>query len=197
VIGRLKDMAKTRDGKWVVSFTTPEDFSEGFDDLKDKDIEVIIKKWGKRRSLDANAYAWVLINQIAAKLQEKEPKNGWTPLEVYRAAVREVAGACKVHMVPVDDADEIFKDWTDMGMGFQVEPLGISDGWIETLFWKGSHLFTSQQMSVLINILIQEANQQGIPTMPDDEARKMIGDWAVKRKENENVSADEGASVPA
>lgn len=197
MIGRLKDMAKTRDGKWVVSFTTPEDFSEGFDDLKDKDIEVIIKKWGKRRSLDANAYAWVLINQIAAKLQEKEPKNGWTPLEVYRAAVREVAGACKVHMVPVDDADEIFKDWTDMGMGFQVEPLGISDGWIETLFWKGSHLFTSQQMSVLINILIQEANQQGIPTMPDDEARKMIGDWAVKRKENENVSADEGASVPA
>ena len=197
MIARLKDMAKTRDGKWVVSFTTPEDFSEGFDDLKDKDVEVIIKKWGKRRSLDANAYAWVLINQIAAKLQEKEPKNGWTPLEVYRAAVREVAGACKVHMVPVDDADEIFKDWTDMGMGFQVEPLGISDGWIETLFWKGSHLFTSQQMSVLINILIQEANQQGIPTMPDDEARKMIGDWAVKRKENENVSADEGASVPA
>ena len=197
MIARLRDMVKTRDGKWVVSFTTPEDFSEGFDDLKDKDVEVIIKKRGKRRSLDANAYAWVLINQIAAKLQETEPQNGWTPLEVYRAAVREVAGACKVHMVPVDDADEIFKDWTDMGMGFQVEPLGISDGWIETLFWKGSHLFTSQQMSVLINILIQEANQQGIPTMPDDEARKMIGDWAVKRKENENVSADEGASVPA
>lgn len=197
MIARLHDMAKSRDGKWIISITTPEDFSETYDDLKDKDLEVIIKKRSKRRSLDANAYAWSLINQIAAKLQEKEPRNGWTPLEVYRAAVREVAGACKVHMVPIEDADEIFKDWEDMGMGFQIEPLGVRDGWVETLFWKGSHLFSSQEMSVLINILIQEANQQGIPTMPDDEARKMIGEWAVKRKENENVSADEGTTVPA
>lgn len=191
MIAKLRDMMKTRDGKWIISIVTPEDFTEEFDDLKDKDVNVTIKKAGKKRSLDANAFAWVLINQIAEKLQTKEPRSGWTPIEVYRAAVRGVAGACNVHMVHIEEADEIFKDWTDMGIGFQVEVMSSPRaGWLEALFWKGSHLFTSEQMSVLINILIQEANQQGIPTMPDEEARKLIGEWAVKRKENENVSGD-------
>ena len=191
MIARLRDMMKTRDGKWIISIVTPEDFTEEFDDLKDKDVNVTIKKAGKKRSLDANAFAWVLINQIAEKLQIKEPKSGWTPIEVYRAAVREVAGACNVHMVRVEEADEIFKDWVDMGIGFQVEVMASPrEGWLEALFWKGSHLFNSEQMSALINILIQEANQQGIPTMPDEEARKLIGEWAIKRKENENVSGD-------
>lgn len=197
MIGKLRDMMKSRDGGWVISFTTPEDFSEAFDDLRDREVEITIKKAGKKRSLTANGFAWVLINQIAEKLQEKEPSNGWTPLEVYRAAVREVAGACKVHMLPVEDADEIIKDWEEMGMGFQVEVLSVENGWVEALFWKGSHLFSSQQMSILINILIQEANTHGIPTMPDEEARKLIGDWAVRRKENENNSANAGSQVSA
>ena len=39
----------------------------------------------KKRSLDANAYCWVLIGQLAARLRI-------TPLEVYREAIRAIGG---------------------------------------------------------------------------------------------------------
>ena len=44
-----------------------------------------LKEYRKKRSLDANAYCWVLIGQLAAKLRI-------TPLEVYREAIRAIGG---------------------------------------------------------------------------------------------------------
>ena len=67
MIGQLKDMTRSRDGKWVISFATSEDFSAMFDELADKEVTVEIKRVRQRRSLDANAYAWVLIDKIAER----------------------------------------------------------------------------------------------------------------------------------
>lgn len=191
MIAKLRDMVKSRDGQWIISITTPENFSEAFDELKDQELNVEIKKAYKKRSLDANAYAWVLINKIAEKLQEKEPDGGWTPLEVYRAAIRDVAGACEIHPIPIDIADDFAEQWTSLGDGYQIEFFPSSEeGWLFGKLWKGSHTYSSQQMNILIKILIQEAEQQGIPTITDKEAEKLIGRWAVKKKENENVSEE-------
>ena len=71
MIGRLKDMTMSRSGEWVISISTPVDFREAFDELAGKELEIEIKQHRKRRSLDANGFAWALINQIAARLQEK------------------------------------------------------------------------------------------------------------------------------
>lgn len=54
------------------------------DEIKDLDkLSVEAKKYRKKRSLDANAYCWVLINKLAEKLNLK-------PIEVYRKAIYEV-----------------------------------------------------------------------------------------------------------
>lgn len=183
MIARLKEMTRSRDGKeWVVSFTTPIDFREAFDDLAGKDVDVQIKRHYKKRSLDANAFAWALINQIAAKLQEKEPKSGWTSREVYRSAVRDIAGVCTEHCMPNDQVEQIVNDWLSLGDGFQVElfPSKV-EGCTNGHFWKGSHIYNTQQMSTLINILIQEAEGLGIPTITDEQAQKMLGQWDKKR----------------
>lgn len=179
VNGTLKDLMRGREeGTWVVSFTTHTDFREAFDDLNGKELVVEMKKSSKRRSLDANAMAWAIINQIAAKLQEKEPRHGWTATEVYRNAIREVAGACSVHCMPNDQIDQFIEDWESLGTGFQVETFPSQiPGCTNGRFWKGSHMYNTQQMSTLINGLIQDAEALGIPTLTDREAEKLLANW--------------------
>lgn len=41
------------------------DFREGYENLKDQEVEISIKKWRKKRSSDANAYFHVLVTAIA------------------------------------------------------------------------------------------------------------------------------------
>ena len=183
MIGRLKDMTMNRSGEWIISFSTPVDFREDFDDLVRQDVDIEIKKHRRRRSLDANAMAWSLINQIAGKLQEKEPRHGWTPTEVYRTAIRDVAGASTVHCIPTDQVAQFVTDWESLGIGFQVETFDSKvPGCTNGIFWKGSHLYDTQQMSTLINILIQEAEALGIPTLTDSEVEKLLGAWKPKVK---------------
>lgn len=178
MIGELKGLSKDFDGRQIISVAVQADFREEYDDLKDKPVVVEIKRYRKKRSLEANRYAWVLINKIAEKLQEKEPRNGWTPEEVYRNAIRDIAGACTIHCMPSNQAEQFAADWTALGIGFQVElfPSQI-EGCTNGKFWKGSHLYDTAQMSTLIHILIQEAEQQGIPTLRDEDVQKMLGGW--------------------
>lgn len=188
MLAKLKDMVRSRDGReWVISFTTPEDFRESFDDLYDKPLDITIKRRYKKRSLDANAFAWVLITKITDELQRKEPQNGWTMTEVYKDAVREIGGVCTPHCIPDADIDDFVEDWCSLGLGFQAKifPSKVP-GCTNVLLWKGSHMFNSLQMSVMISNLIQQAEGLGIHTITPEEEAKMIDKWDRKRKETRN-----------
>lgn len=62
------------------------DFELIVDDLKDKDkLSVEIKPYRPKRSLDANAYFFVLADKLASKLHI-------TKEDVYREAIRDIGG---------------------------------------------------------------------------------------------------------
>ena len=65
----------------------------GMDELRDKVLSVEIKPWRERRSLEANAYAWVMIDKIAEATQQ-----GRT--EVYRSYIREVPRQLSTRLCP-------------------------------------------------------------------------------------------------
>ena len=65
--GRLTGYSLNRDGSQNVTVTVAADFGDTYDELKDAEIEIEIKKAANHRSLQANAYAWVLIDEIAKK----------------------------------------------------------------------------------------------------------------------------------
>lgn len=92
IIGRLKDLLKSSSGEWVISFTTKQNPVETFYRLKDRDVVFDMRKFSKKRSLDANNYAWMLIDKITEYLQETEPRNGWTKTDVYKNAISEIGG---------------------------------------------------------------------------------------------------------
>jgi hypothetical protein len=59
----------------------------------------------------------------------------------------------------------------------EIIPGSSKPGWINVKAWKGSSDFDSVQMARLIDSLIQEAEQQGIPTVSDKEAERMLSQW--------------------
>ena len=63
--GKLKDLTFGAKGEQHITVTVTKDFRESFDQLKDADVNVEIKKWREPRSKDANAYFHVLVNKIA------------------------------------------------------------------------------------------------------------------------------------
>lgn len=173
MIGKLKDMTKGRDGQWVVSFSTSEDFTESFDELIGHDVSIEIKKHHKRRSLDANAYCWALIGQIADK--QNLPKD-----EVYRKEILE-HGAFKVHCLQNDDVESSCNDWCSFGLGFQVETFPSKiDGCTNVIFYKGSSYYDTKQMAKLIDGIIQEAEGLGIPTITKEQEQELVGKWVRK-----------------
>ena len=172
MIGKLKDLLRLSGGEWLVSFTTRDDPGQMFDDLKDVAVKVDVKKASKHRSLSANNYAWVLIDKIAEV-------TGKTVTEVYQNAIREIGGVSEYYGMREAAFESFCEIWTKDHLGRQVEiiPGSAKPGWINVRAWKGSSDFDSAQMARLIDSLIQDAEAQGIPTVPDEEVERMVSRW--------------------
>ena len=123
--GRLKDLTVNRDGTQNVTVTVACDFTKAFDQLKDKDISVEIKKAGKERSLNANAFCWALCAEIGkAMTLDKE--------EVYRMAIKAVGVHTNV-AVPAWQIPTLRQRWEEHGTGWFLEVLddfSIGSKWV-------------------------------------------------------------------
>ena len=138
----------------------------------DTEYEVIVRKAPKRRSLDANAYAWVLLGKLAEKLRT-------TPIEAYR---RIIADSAAYTIVPIrDDAVEAWiTRWSLNGKGWLCEDMGAcrnTAGYRNVKCFHGSSAYTQVEMSRFIDLIIDECNQLGIPTMTPAEIEKLKGKW--------------------
>ena len=59
----------------LIIFSPNEDFSQAYEELKDcEKLSLEIKKYRRKRSLDANAYYWVLIGKLAKVLELSNPE---------------------------------------------------------------------------------------------------------------------------
>ena len=134
------------------------------------DLEV--KEHRKKRSLDANAYAWVLINKIADALRI-------TPIEIYRQAIQNVSGNYEV--IPIkEEAVEHFKQvWQAQGLGWPCVDMGKSklEGFRNLRAYYGSSTFSVQQMQVLIDNLVQDCRALDIEVKSDEEIASLMGAW--------------------
>jgi len=180
MIGRLKDLYRNRDGEWVISFSTPEDFREEFDSLADKEVKVEIKRYSRKRSLDANAYAWVLLDKIAQKTGVKKS-------EVYRNAIREIGGVSTTVCVMDKAVERLKASWQAHGLGWQTETQESKiDGCTNVTLYYGSSVYDVDQMSQLINSLVQDAEALGIPTITPEEEERLVSMWGCKKEGNQD-----------
>ena len=139
---------------------------------KDKLYDLEVKEHRKKRSLDANAYCWVLINKIADALRI-------TPVEIYRQAILNVAGNYEV--IPIkDEAAEHFKQvWQAQGLGWPCVDMGKSklDGYRNLRAYYGSSTYSTSQMAQLIENLLQDCRALDIEVKSEEEIASLMGAW--------------------
>jgi hypothetical protein len=156
-------------GLWLKT-SSPEarKFVYGF---KAGDYEII--KARKRRSLDANAYAWILIDQIAAAVREP-------PETVYKKALADVGGISEVICIQ-EKAKETFKRLFVSGhIGRRVdEQPSKLDGCVTLICYYGSSDFDTKQMARFIDCLVQDARQLGIET-DTGRIKSLLEEWDGK-----------------
>ena len=169
--GRLLDLAFGRDGKQRVTVELDEDFRESWDALHDGEVAVEIKKYRKRRSLDANAYAWVLIDRLAEKL--RMPK-----LDVYRELIRNIGGVSQTVCVQDKAVQDLISGWSHNGLGWFAETMPSKlAGCTNVVLYYGSSSYDSAQMSALLDLLIDDCKAQGIETTTPEELAKYKEEW--------------------
>ena len=171
MIGTLKDLTLNRDGTQNITVTVTENFREQFDELSDCKVSIEIKKARQHRSLDANAYCWKLIDLISAK-------TGISKTEIYRAAIKEIGGVSTIVCVQDKAVDRLREGWQKNGLGWQSDTFKSQiEGCTNVILYYGSSTYDTAQMSRLIDGIIQEAEQQGIPTITEKEEAELLTRW--------------------
>ena len=139
---------------------------------KDRLYDLEIKEHREKRSLDANAYAWVLIHKMAKEMRV-------TPLEVYQHAVLSVGDNYTPMCVREQDIERFVRNWESRGDGWQCVDRGASSvAGCNTIFaYYGSSVFDTAQMARLIDSLIQACKALDIETLPPEKMALLVGEW--------------------
>lgn len=133
--------------------------------------EYQITKTRKRRSLDANAYLWVLVGKIAHEV-------GLPSDEVYKKAIHE-AGVYTPLPIRNDAVEEFSRIWGAHGTGWIVDVLDDSKipGYKLVRAYNGSSTYDTRQMSRLIDSVVQDAKALGIETLTPFELDRLKEEW--------------------
>lgn len=145
------------------------------DSMKDgKTYTAEIKEYREKRSLNANAYFWVLLTKLAAKLNI--PK-----IELYREFIRGIGDNFYVLLVRTSEVTAVIKSWQHNGLGWIADDLGqCDDEYSYVMFYKGSSTYDTKQMSNLIELAVTECEEQGIETKTPDEIARMVSLWEAE-----------------
>lgn len=71
LISAAKDWAS---GKFRLTFEIDDDVSGQIDGIADKPLRIKAAQWREKRSLDSNAYYWVLLSKLAEDLHISKPR---------------------------------------------------------------------------------------------------------------------------
>lgn len=139
---------------------------------KDKTYTVEIKNYKRKRSLDSNAYAWVLIGKIADKI-------GITKEEVYCEFIKDV-GQFTIIAVDMECILSVKRVWESKGLGWMTESIGKNRNMpnkIDLMLYYGTSAYTQKNMTRFINYVVDRAKELEIETLPPQEIERLNSLW--------------------
>lgn len=134
----------------------------------DKQFEV--KDYKEKRSLDANAYMWVLIQKIQEIINV--PKE-----DIYKDLIKTI-GVYEVVPIKNEAVDKFCEAWKHNGLGWVTETTKSKlEGYTNVLAYYGSSTYDTKQMTRLIEEVLQECRQLDIETKPEEEINSLLRSW--------------------
>lgn len=129
-------------------------------------LDIEVKKHRNKRSLDANAYCWVLLGKLAEKMNMKAE-------EIYKLEIKDI-GVYEVLPVRNSAVEKFIQAWQKNGIGWICEEICKSkiEGYTNVKAYYGSSTYDSKQMARLIDSIVEDCKLQGISTdTPEQIAR--------------------------
>ena len=141
-------------------------------------LDMTLKKHADKRSLDANAYYWKLLNELAKVLQTSNEELHNQLLDSYGTLAEDEDGNCIIHFLPETEDYLRYKHEHYKPTGIIVEFEGVR--YCKYYRIKGSSQYNTQEMSRLIDGLISECKECGIETLTPEELERMMVQYAKK-----------------
>lgn len=163
-------------GDFEVTFKIPKEENRKIDTLNEllqldciKEIKVDKKR--KKRSLDANAALWKMLDKMADKLQTTKDELYIEMLDRY--------GVFTFVVVKKSVVERIKQEWRTVRELGEVTINGKQGIQLQCFF--GSSTYNSKEFSRLLDGVIQEARELGIDFISKEDQARMISEWD-KRK---------------
>lgn len=128
--------------------------------------EYELKPYRQKRSLSANAYAWVLMDKLADKLRT-------TKEEIYRQAVSQVGVFEEIRVTSPEAGQRFKRVWQQNGLGWLTKTIDETT----ILAYYGSSTYDTKQMHRLVDFLQEECAEQNIEVRPQWEVDAMLKEW--------------------
>lgn len=186
--GVLYGVLKDVEGNTLITFKVGKEMPD-MSLLEGNDLDIKIVQHREKRTMTQNAYYWVLLAKLAAKLRISTAR-------LHNMKLREVAPPFvidgKIAMQPIPDTDKAANELLE-ATTYHLKPTsGIIVGNDDAIYrWyvvlRGSSTFDTQEMTVLLDSLIEDCKSYGIETMTPDELEKMR-QWEKEREKKANAA---------
>ena len=165
----LIEAARMQEG-WLCLKTQPADALKWLCKFRPgKNYEIIQAR--KKRSLDANSYLWVLLDRLSAEV-------GVPKEELYQHQIKQIGGVSDIVCIQNKALDKFRREWEGKGIGWQTEELPSKiEGCTNVIVYYGSSAFDTHQMARLIDSVVQECQELGIETKPEEEIKSLLNQW--------------------
>ena len=168
--GKLQSVSKDwKTGQWNITFTINE--ASAINEVNNiqscEKLSIKAVKHRNKRSLDANAYCWVILQKIAEVLHQDK----WN---VYLEMLGKYGVFTHIIVKP-NVVDKVKEEWRTVKELGEVSVNGMTGIQLQCYF--GSSTYNTKEMSVLIDGIVYEAKELGIEALPHDELERMKIEW--------------------
>lgn len=168
--GKLQTVSRDwKTGQWNITFTINE--ASAINEVNNiqscEKLSIKAVKHRNKRSLDANAYCWVILQKIAEVLHQDK----WN---VYLEMLGKYGVFTHIIVKP-NVVDKVKEEWRTVKELGEVSVNGMTGIQLQCYF--GSSTYNTKEMSVLIDGIVYEAKELGIETLPPDELERMKVEW--------------------
>lgn len=132
-------------------------------------LRIEAKKYRNRRSLDANAYLWIMLQKMAEALKSDK----WS---IYLQMLKRY-GQFTYIVVKPGAVESVKKQWRECEEVGEVDVNGTIA--VQMLCYYGSSTYDTKEMSVLIDGVVSECEELGIETKSPEEIRQMKERWGI------------------
>ncbi len=171
-------------GHTLITCETETAAAPRLEELQGIPLAITFKKFRKKRSLDANAYYWVLVAKLGDKLNLSKPHLHNILLRRYGQPA--IIDGKMIYLV-LPDSDQGARA-ADEAETFHIKPTSEvktgRDGerFRTYVMLRGSSTYNTEEMAHLIDGLVSECKEVGIETAAPEELSRMLELYEANRK---------------